>query len=57
MRYNINDIVKIVKEDEYKGQEGIIVDIDELLYVPVTIYYVRLNNGKIKYYFFSEINN
>lgn len=56
MRYKINDIVKIVKEDEYKGQEGVIVDIDELLHVPVTIYYVRLNNGKIKYYFFSEIN-
>jgi len=57
MRYNINDIVKIVKEDEYNGQEGIIVDISELRYAPVNIYYIRLNNGKIKYYFFSEINN
>ena len=57
MGYKINDIVKIVKEDEYKGQEGIIVDICELRYVPVTIYYVRLNNGKIKYYFAKEINN
>ena len=57
MGYKINDIVKIIKEDEYKGQEGIIVDICNLRYVPVTIYYVRLNNGKIKYYFSSEINN
>ena len=57
MGYKINDIVKIVKEDEYKGQEGIIVDICKLRYVPVTIYYVRLNNGKIKYYFAKEINN
>lgn len=57
MRYNINDIVKIVKEDEYKGHEGVIVDIHELIHAPVTIYYVKFKDGKIKYYFFSEINN
>lgn len=55
MRYKINDIVKIVKEDEYIGQEGIIVNIRDLTPAPVTIFYVMFNDGKVKYYFYNEI--
>lgn len=55
MRYNINDIVTIVKEDRYKGQEGQIVEIFSLVHAPVTIYIIKFKNNRKGYYFFSEI--
>lgn len=55
-RYNINDIVKIVKEnDRNYGREAQLIDITDLVHFPVTIYRVKFEDGKEKDYFFSDI--
>jgi hypothetical protein len=57
-RYNENDIVKIVKEnDRYENQLGTIVEVFELVHAPVTIFIVQFENGRKGYYFPSEMQH
>lgn len=57
-RYNVNERVIIVKEnDRYEGKCGVIESIAELVHCPVTIYYIKFDDGRIGYYFFGEIEH
>ena len=55
-RYNVNDVVVIVKEnDRYEGKECRIIDIKHLVHFPVTIYRVEFEDGRKRDYFFADI--
>lgn len=57
MRYNVNDKVVIVKNDNNNGKIGRIIDIAELVHCPVTIYTIAFEDNSKRYYFYSEIQH
>lgn len=57
MRYNVNDKVVIVKNDNNNGKIGRIIDIAELIHCPVTIYTIAFEDNSKRYYFYSEIQH
>ena len=55
-RFNVNDIVVIVKEnDRNEGKECRIIEVTHLVHFPVTIYRVEFEDGHKGYYFFGDI--
>ena len=55
-RYNVNDIVVIVKENDInKGKECKIIKVTHLVHFPVTIYRVEFEDGQKCDYFFGDI--
>ena len=55
-RYNENDIVVIVKEnDKNYGKQARIINITYLVHFPVAIYQVQFEDGSKKDYFFADI--
>jgi len=57
MRYDINDRVVIVKNDNNNNKIGRIINIAELTYCPVTIYKIAFEDNSKRYYFYSEIQH
>lgn len=55
-RYNVNDVVVIVKEnDKNEGKECRIIEVTHLVHFPVTIYRVEFEDGSKGDYFFADI--
>ena len=55
-RYNVNDVVIIIKEnDKNKGKECKIIEVNHLVHFPVTIYRVEFEDGRKHDYFFIDI--
>lgn len=57
MRYDINDKVIIIKNDNNNGKIGRIINTAKLNYCPVTIYTIAFEDNSKRYYFYSEIQH
>lgn len=55
--FKINDVVTVVKSDDNRGKQGVIVYMYEWPNICVTAYKVKFEDGTTKEYFYTEISH
>lgn len=57
-RYNENDRIVLIKEgDRNYNKHGFIESIDEMIHVPMSIYYLKFDDGTKGYYFYGDLSH